>query len=106
IYRGCIRRSRSRCRTRSARAACFDMSLGCSAATGATIQAVQAVQLGTAKCALVVIPELTTGHMNWKERDSHFIFGDAAVALVVEPADKARPGSWDVVSTQMMSKWS
>lgn len=84
----------------------FDMSLGCSAATGATIQAMQAVQLGTAKCALVVIPELTTGHMNWKERDSHFIFGDASVALVVEPSDKAKPGSWDIVSTQMLSKWS
>ena len=55
----------------------FDMSLGCSAATGATIIASQAIQTGAAKCALVVVPELTTGHMNWRERDSHFIFGDA-----------------------------
>ncbi len=84
----------------------FDMSLGCSAATGATIQAAHAVQLGHAKCALVVVPELTTPHMNWRERDSHFIFGDASVALVVEPSDRARPGSWDIVSTQMASKWS
>ncbi len=84
----------------------FDMSLGCSAATGATIQASQAVQLGSAKCALVVVPELTTPHMNWRERDSHFIFGDASVALVVEPTERARPGSWEIVSTQMASKWS
>jgi|HEX4312516.1 beta-ketodecanoyl-[acyl-carrier-protein] synthase len=84
----------------------FDMSLGCSAATGAAIMATNAVQSGQAKCALVVIPELTTGHMNWRERDSHFIFGDAAVSLVIEPTDRAKPGSWDIVSTRMMSKYS
>jgi beta-ketodecanoyl-[acyl-carrier-protein] synthase len=82
------------------------MSLGCSAATGATIVAQQAIQAGSAKCALVVIPELTTGHMNWRERDSHFIFGDASVALVVEPVDRAKPGSWEILSSRMMSKWS
>jgi len=84
----------------------FDMLLGCSAATGATQLASQAVQLGQAQCALVVIPELTTGHMNWRERDSHFIFGDASVALVVEPTERARPGSWEILSTRMVSKWS
>ncbi|HET7500422.1 MAG TPA: beta-ketoacyl-ACP synthase III, partial [Kofleriaceae bacterium] len=84
----------------------FDILLGCSAATGATQLASQAVQLGQARCALVVIPELTTGHMNWRERDSHFIFGDASVSLVVEPTERARPGSWEILSTRMMSKWS
>jgi beta-ketodecanoyl-[acyl-carrier-protein] synthase len=84
----------------------FDILLGCSAATGATHLASQAVQLGEAECALVVIPELTTGHMNWRERDSHFIFGDASVALVVEPTPRARPGSWEILSTRMASKWS
>jgi beta-ketodecanoyl-[acyl-carrier-protein] synthase len=84
----------------------FDISLGCSAATGATQLASQAVRLGQAQCALVVVPELTTGHMNWRERDSHFIFGDASVALVVEPTERARPGSWEILSARMMSKWS
>jgi beta-ketodecanoyl-[acyl-carrier-protein] synthase len=84
----------------------FDISLGCSAATGATQLASQAVQLGQARCALVVVPELTTGHMNWRERDSHFIFGDASVALVVEPTERARPGAWEILSTRMMAKWS
>jgi beta-ketodecanoyl-[acyl-carrier-protein] synthase len=84
----------------------LDISLGCSAATGATIQAHQALQTGAARCALVVIPELTTGHMNWRERDSHFIFGDASVAFVVEPTDRAKPGSWEIISSRMMSKWS
>jgi beta-ketodecanoyl-[acyl-carrier-protein] synthase len=84
----------------------FDILLGCSAATGATSLASQAVQLGQAECALVVVPELTTGHMNWRERDSHFIFGDASVALVVEPTSRAKPGSWEILSTRMASKWS
>jgi beta-ketodecanoyl-[acyl-carrier-protein] synthase len=84
----------------------LDMSLGCSAATGATIVASQAIQAGTATCALVVVPELTTPHMNWRERDSHFIFGDASVALVVEKVDVAKPGAWEILSTRMLSKWN
>jgi beta-ketodecanoyl-[acyl-carrier-protein] synthase len=93
-----------------ARGWALDMSLGCSAATGATIVASQAIQAGTAKCALVVVPELTTGHMNWRDRDSHFIFGDASVALVLEHADRASSrssaGSWEILSTRMLSKYS
>lgn len=84
----------------------LDMSLGCSAATGAAIMAVNAVRAGQAKCALVVVPEMTTGHMNWRERDSHFIFGDASVALVIEPVERAKPGAWEILSTRMMSKYS
>lgn len=84
----------------------FDLSAGCSAATGATIQAQQAIQTGSAKTALVVIPELTTGHMNWRDRDSHFIFGDASVAFVLEPVERARPGSWEILSSRMISKFS
>ncbi|MDX2089389.1 MAG: beta-ketoacyl-ACP synthase III [Kofleriaceae bacterium] len=84
----------------------FDVSIGCSAATGAAQLASQAVRLGQAQCALVVVPELTTGHMNWRDRDSHFIFGDASVSLVIEPTARAKPGSWEILSTTMASKWS
>ncbi len=89
-----------------ARGWAIDLSLGCSAATGAAIVAAQAIQAGTATCALVVVPELTTGHMNWRDRDSHFIFGDASVALVIERADRAKSGSWEILSTRMLSKYS
>lgn len=90
-----------------ARGWALDMSLGCSAATGATIVASQAIQAGTARCALVVVPELTTGHMNWRDRDSHFIFGDASVALVVEKLDNVKAsGAWEILSTRMLSKYS
>ncbi len=83
----------------------YDISLGCSAATGAAVMATQAIQSGMASCALVVVPELTTPHMNWRERDSHFIFGDASVALVIEKTERAKTG-WEILSTQMLSKWS
>ena len=90
-----------------ARGWALDMSLGCSAATGATIVASQAIQAGTARCALVVVPELTTGHMNWRDRDSHFIFGDASVSLVVEKTENAKAkGAWEILSTRMLSKYS
>ncbi len=84
----------------------FDISLGCSAATGAAQLASQTVASGAAQCALVVVPEMTTGHMNWRDRDSHFIFGDAAVALVIEPVARAKAGSFEILSTRMMSKFS
>jgi len=89
-----------------ARGYAFDVALACSAATWATQLASQAVRLGDAQCALVVIPELTTSHMNWRERDSHFIFGDAAGALGGLDDERARPGSWEILSVRMASKWS
>ena len=56
---------------------------------------------------LVVNPEITSGHLNFRDRDSHFIFGDASVALVVERSDRVKAkGAWEILSTRMMSKWS
>jgi beta-ketodecanoyl-[acyl-carrier-protein] synthase len=51
----------------------------------------------------VVSPEVMSGHNNWRERDGHFLFGDAAVALVIE---RARPGAWEILSVRAMSKYS
>jgi beta-ketodecanoyl-[acyl-carrier-protein] synthase len=84
----------------------FDMAVGCSSATFAVHLASEAVQLGKSKCALVVVPEMTTGHMNWRDRDSHFIFGDASVAAVIEPLAGAKKDAWELVSTRAMSKFS
>jgi beta-ketodecanoyl-[acyl-carrier-protein] synthase len=84
----------------------YDIMVGCSSATFAVQLATEAVRLGNATCALVVVPEMTTGHMNWKDRDSHFIFGDASVAAVIEPLERAKPGAWEILSTRAMSKYS
>ncbi|HEY5800299.1 MAG TPA: beta-ketoacyl-ACP synthase III [Burkholderiaceae bacterium] len=67
----------------------FDMNVACSSATFGIQTAVAAVQTGQARAVLVVNPEITSGHLNWRDRDSHFIFGDAATAILIERADLA-----------------
>ena len=81
----------------------FDLTLGCASATAAIQVATTAVQTGLANVAVVVSPELMSGHNNWRERDCHFLFGDAAVALVIE---RVRPGAWEILSVRAMSKFS
>ena len=84
----------------------LDVSLGCATGTAALQLASQAVQLGQARCALVVLPELTSPHLNWRERDGHFILGDASVACVIEPLARAKGVAWEIRATKMASKWS
>ncbi|AKU23124.1 beta-ketoacyl-ACP synthase III [Massilia sp. NR 4-1] len=67
----------------------FDMNVACSSATFGIQTAVAAVQSGQARAVLVLNPEITSGHLNWRDRDSHFIFGDACTAIVIEAADSA-----------------
>jgi beta-ketodecanoyl-[acyl-carrier-protein] synthase len=89
-----------------ARGFAYDLSVGCSSGTFPIQIASDALRLGNATCALVVNPEIMSGHANWRDRDSHFIFGDAATALVLEPTERARPGSFEVLGTKLMSKYS
>ncbi len=59
----------------------FDMNVGCSSATFAVQIASDMIARGHARAILVCSPELCTGHMSFRDRDSHFIFGDAAAAI-------------------------
>ncbi|MGY0218969.1 beta-ketoacyl-ACP synthase III [Endozoicomonadaceae bacterium StTr2] len=68
----------------------YDMNVACSSATFGLQAAVSAIESGSASCVLMVNPEICTGHLNFRDRDSHFIFGDACTAVVVEAEDKAR----------------
>lgn len=67
----------------------FDMNVACSSATFGIQQAANAIQTGSAKCVLMVNPEICTGHMNFCDRDSHFIFGDACTAVILEDSETA-----------------
>ncbi len=67
----------------------FDMSVACSSATFATSLAVDSISNGMATCALVVDPEYATPQLNYKDRDSHFIFGDVCTAMVIEKEETA-----------------
>ncbi|MEM1155463.1 MAG: beta-ketoacyl-ACP synthase III [Pseudomonadota bacterium] len=67
----------------------FDMNVACSSATFGIQQARDAVASGSAACVLMVNPEICSGHLNFRDRDSHFIFGDVCTAVIVEKADQA-----------------
>ena len=62
----------------------FDMLVACSAATFALQRAVDALKAGSASAVLVINPELTSPQVNYRDRDSHFIFGDVGTAVVLE----------------------
>lgn len=85
----------------------FDMNVACSSATFGIQAACNSVQLGQARAVLVVSPEICTGHLNFRDRDSHFIFGDAATAVLVERADLATSAhQFDIVSTKLLTQFS
>jgi beta-ketodecanoyl-[acyl-carrier-protein] synthase len=54
---------------------------------------------------LMVNPEICSGHLNFKDRDSHFIFGDVATAVIVEREEQARDG-WEILGTKLKTVFS
>lgn len=84
----------------------YDMNVACSSATFGLEQAVNAVRCGTAKAVLMVNPEITSAHHAWADRDCHFIFGDVCTAVVVERLDTAKPGSFEVLGTKLVTDFS
>jgi len=85
----------------------FDMLVACSAATFGLQRAHDSVAAGSAKCVLVINPELTSPQVNYTDRDSHFIFGDVATAVVVETAGTCQSEhSFDVLGTRCVTSYS
>jgi len=84
----------------------FDMNVACSSATFGIQTAADFIRAGNARSVLVVSPEICSGHLNWRDRDSHFIFGDVATAVLVEAADFAPAGHWDILGTQLKTRFS
>jgi beta-ketodecanoyl-[acyl-carrier-protein] synthase len=89
----------------------FDMNVACSSATFAIQEAVNAVKNNSATRVLIVNPEITSAHLEWRDRDCHFIFGDVCTALVIEAEDSARQRDsgavrWRVLGTQLVTQYS
>ena len=84
----------------------FDMNVACSSATFGIQTAADYIRAGNAKSVLVVSPEITSGHLNWRDRDSHFIFGDVATAVLVEDVAIAPDEHWDIVGTKLKTVFS
>jgi beta-ketodecanoyl-[acyl-carrier-protein] synthase len=89
-----------------AQGSALDMVVGCASAIYGIVAAADFIRGGHARSALVVSPEITCGHMNWRSRDSHFIFGDVATAVLVEAAEIAPPGAWAILGGKLKSRFS
>ena len=92
--------------------AAFDMNVACSATTFAMHMATGLVRSGAARKVLVVSPEIMSGHLNWRDRQTHFIFGDASAAAVIgsEPGRGAGAGgqhaTFEIVDTRTWTQFS
>jgi beta-ketodecanoyl-[acyl-carrier-protein] synthase len=84
----------------------FDMNVACSSATFGIQTAADFIRSGNARSVLVVNPEVCSGHLNWRDRDSHFIFGDVATAILVEAKDMAPACHWEIVGTKLKTRFS
>ena len=85
----------------------FDMNVACSSATFGIQQAADAIRCGSARAVLMVNPEICSGHLEWRDRDCHFIFGDVCTALVMERAEDAVAAeTWEIVSTRLLTQFS
>ena len=84
----------------------FDMNVACSSATFGIQTAADFVRSGSAKSVLMVNPEICSGHLNFTDRDSHFIFGDVATAVLVEAEDMAPADHWKILHTHLKTQFS
>jgi len=85
----------------------FDMNVACSSATFAIQLANDMIRAGSARAVLIVDPEITSGHQEWRDRDCHFIFGDVCTAIVVQHADDVKSDSaYEIVSTRLLTEFS
>ncbi|WP_299611066.1 beta-ketoacyl-ACP synthase III [uncultured Tateyamaria sp.] len=84
----------------------FDMNVACSSATFGIQAAADMVRSGSIRSALVVNPEICSAHLEWRDRDCHFIFGDVATATLIERAEDAKGGYFEIKSTRCGTAFS
>ena len=85
----------------------FDLLAACSSATFGIQVAADMIGQGHARSILAINPEICTSHLNLRDRETHFIFGDAATACVLEPSRRADGDNiWEIVSTRLESQFS
>jgi beta-ketodecanoyl-[acyl-carrier-protein] synthase len=85
----------------------FDMNVACSSATFGIQVASDMIRAGHARAILIVNPEICSGHLNFRNRNSHFIFGDVATAIILEKEETCTSGNaFEVVGTKLQTKFS
>ena len=85
----------------------FDMNVACSSATFGLQMATDSIRSGSARCVLMVNPEICSGHLEWRDRDCHFIFGDVCTAVVIESAETCTAAnSFEIIGTKLQTQFS
>ena len=85
----------------------FDMNVACSSATFAISNAVNAIRGGTAKVVLIVNPEFASPQVNYRSRDSHFIFGDVCTATIIEAEESCTSdNAWRIEGMRLKTEFS
>jgi len=84
----------------------FDMNVACSSATFGIEVAKNTIKSGGADCVLVVNPEICSGHLDFTDRDCHFIFGDVCTAIVIEKEQTASAARFEIVDAFLQTKYS
>ncbi|TKB26306.1 beta-ketoacyl-ACP synthase III [Desulfopila sp. IMCC35006] len=85
----------------------FDMNIACSSATFAIQTAVDSIFRGNARAILMVNPEICSGHLNFRDRDSHFIFGDVCTAVIIEQEEHcSKRDVFEIIGTKLATKYS
>ncbi len=85
----------------------YDMNVACSSATFGIQAASDAIRSGSARRVLMINPEICSGHLNFRDRDSHFIFGDACTAVVLEAEEVTRrKDGYKVLGTKLWTQFS
>ncbi len=85
----------------------FDMNVACSSATFAIQTANDMVRSGSVRAIMIVNPEICSAHVEWRDRDCHFIFGDVCTAIIIERADLATSNDqYEILSTRLITEFS
>lgn len=85
----------------------FDMNVACSSVTFGIQTAYNALIANNARAVLVVNPEICSGHLNFRERDSHFIFGDICTAAIIERQETCNiDNPFEIISFKLYTQFS
>lgn len=84
----------------------FDMNVACSSATFGLQVLVDMIRSGSIKRGLMVNPEICSAHLEWRDRDCHFIFGDVATAVIVERDENLDQPHFKILSTRCATTFS
>ncbi len=84
----------------------FDMNVACSSATFGIQAAADMIRSGSIRRALVVNPEICSAHLEWRDRDCHFIFGDVCTAVLIEREEDAQRPHFTIRSTRCATQFS